>query len=104
MVPHGSSCSDAEPVGQVRTCWGWGNSLQLVRLDRLPGSPQHDGEDVQGEEVVAALHSRRGTTYALVASVPLAPVRIGRLISVTPRALEDFIGPIETILGSLATG
>ena len=59
---------------------------------------------MQGEEVVAALHSRRGTTYALVASVPLAPARIGRLIPVTHRALEDFIGPIETILGSLATG
>ena len=40
VVPRGPIRSGAEPVGQVRTCWGWGNSLQLVRLDQSAGSPQ----------------------------------------------------------------
>ena len=43
------------------------------------------------KEVAAALRISRATSYMLVASGQLASVRIGRLIRVTPRALEEFI-------------
>lgn len=43
------------------------------------------------KEVAAALRISRGTAYMLVASRQLASVRIGRLIRVTPRALQEFI-------------
>ncbi|MHB8394349.1 MAG: helix-turn-helix domain-containing protein [Candidatus Dormibacteria bacterium] len=43
------------------------------------------------KEVAATLRVGRGTAYTLVASGQLKSVRIGRLIRVTPRALEEFI-------------
>ncbi|HVD02977.1 MAG TPA: helix-turn-helix domain-containing protein [Candidatus Dormibacteraeota bacterium] len=43
------------------------------------------------KEVAAALRVSHGTAYALVASGQLPSIRIGRLIRVTPQALEQFI-------------
>jgi excisionase family DNA binding protein len=43
------------------------------------------------KDVAAALRVGRATAYTLVASGQLKSVRIGRLIRVTPRALEEFI-------------
>jgi excisionase family DNA binding protein len=42
-------------------------------------------------EVAAALRVSRGTASTPVASGQITSVRIGRLIRVTPRALEEFI-------------
>ncbi len=43
------------------------------------------------QEVAAGLRVSRGTAYTLVASGQIKSVRIGRLIRVAPRALEEFI-------------
>jgi len=43
------------------------------------------------KDVAAVLRVSRGTAYTLIASGQIKSVRIGRLIRVTPRALEEFI-------------
>jgi excisionase family DNA binding protein len=43
------------------------------------------------KEVAAALRVSPGTAYALVASGQIPSIRIGRLIRVTPQALEQFM-------------
>jgi len=43
------------------------------------------------KEVASKLRVSRGTPYALVASGQIPSIRIGRLIRVTPQALDGFI-------------
>lgn len=61
----------------------------LCRND--PGGAMPEPSLMTVMEVAAALRVSRGTAYTLVASGQITSIRIGRLIRVTPRALEEFI-------------